>query len=50
VPGATLVRLAPGAARIVLSELTRELQPGEVVIVTLVFQKAGAIGVISPVE
>jgi copper(I)-binding protein len=50
VPGATLVRLQPGGQRIVLSDLTRELKPGEVVIVTLLFEKSGAIGVISPVE
>jgi len=50
VPGATLVRLQPDGERVVLSELTRALRPGEVVIVTLVFEKSGAIGVISPVE
>jgi copper(I)-binding protein len=50
VPGTTLVRLVPGGERVLLTDLTRELKLGEVVIVTLVFQKAGAIGVISPVE
>lgn len=50
VPGTTLVRLQPGAERVLLSELTRELKAGEVVIVTLVFEKSGAIGVVSPVE
>ncbi len=50
VPGTTLVRLQPDGQRVVLSELTRELKAGEVVIVTLVFEKSGAIGVISPVE
>jgi len=50
VPGITLVRLQPDGQHVVLSELTRELKPGEVVIVTLVFEKSGAIGVISPVE
>lgn len=50
VPGATLVRLQPGGRRVVLSELTRELKAGEVVIVTLVFEKTGAVGVVSPVE
>ena len=50
VPGTTLVRLQPDGQHVVLSELTRELKPGEVVIVTLVFEKSGAIGVISPVE
>lgn len=50
VPGTTLVRLEPGGQRIVLSDLTRELKVGEVVIVTLVFEKTGALGVVSPVE
>ena len=50
VPGNADVRLAPGGRRVVLSDLTRELKPGEVVIVTLIFEKSGAIGVISPVE
>lgn len=50
VPGTALVRLQPGGQRVVLSELTRELKPGEVIIVTLFFEKTGAIGVVSPVE
>jgi copper(I)-binding protein len=50
VPGTTLVRLQPDGPRVLLSELTRELRPGEVVIVTLFFEKTGAIGVIAPVE
>ena len=50
VPGITLVRLQPDGQHVVLSELRRELKPGEVVIVTLVFEKSGAIGVVSPVE
>jgi copper(I)-binding protein len=50
VPGATLLRLAKDGPRVLLSELTRELKPGEVVIVTLFFEKAGAVGVISPVD
>ncbi|MBI2157844.1 MAG: copper chaperone PCu(A)C [Candidatus Rokubacteria bacterium] len=50
VPGNAQVRLAPGGQRVVLSDLKRELKPGEVVIVTLIFEKSGAIGVISPVE
>ncbi len=50
VPGTTLVRLQPGAPHVRLSGLTRELKPGEVVIVTLFFEKTGAIGVIAPVE
>ena len=50
VPGTSLVRLHPGGDRVALSELTRELKVGEVVIVTLFFEKSGALGVVSPVE
>ena len=45
-----LTRLHSGGERVALSELTRELRPGEVVIVTLYFEKSGALGVVSPVE
>src|SRR5215831_8765572 len=50
VPATSLVRLKPGGERVALSELTRELKAGEVVIVTLFFEKSGAVGVISSVE
>jgi len=50
VPGATLVRLHETGERVALSELTRELKTGEVVIVTLFFEKYGAMGVVSAVE
>ena len=50
VPATSLVRLHPGGERVALSELTRELKPGEVVIVTLFFEKSGALGVVSSVE
>ena len=50
VPATSLVRLKPGGERVALSELTRELEAGEVVIVTLFFEKSGALGVISSVE
>jgi copper(I)-binding protein len=50
VPGTSLVRLQAGGERVVLSELTRELKTGEVVIVTLFFEKSGALGVVSSVE
>jgi len=50
VPGTSLVRLHSGGERVALSELTRELKAGEVVIVTLFFEKSGALGVVSPVE
>ena len=45
-----LTRLHSGGERVALSELTRELKTGEVVIVTLFFEKSGALGVVSPVE
>jgi len=50
VPGTSQVRLHAGGERVALSELTRELKPGEVVIVTLYFEKSGPLGVVSPVE
>ena len=50
VPGTSRVRLHAGGERVRLSELTRELKAGEVVIVTLFFEKSGALGVVSPVE
>jgi len=50
VPGTSLVRLHPGGERVALSELTRELQAGEVVLVTLLSEQSGALRVVSPVE
>jgi len=50
VPATGGVRLQPGGERVALSELTRELKAGEVVIVTLFFEKSGALGVVSSVE
>jgi len=50
VPATSLVSLKPGGERVALSGLTRELKTGEVVIVTLFFEKSGALGVISSVE
>ena len=50
VPPTSLLRLHPGGERVALSDLTRELKAGEVVIVTLFFEKSGAVGVVSPVE
>ena len=50
VPATSLVRLQPGGERVALSELTRELKAGEIVIITLFFEKSGALGVISSVE
>lgn len=45
VPAATLVRFTPQGPHIVLSDLTRAVAPGEVVLVTLLFEKLGRIGV-----
>ena len=50
VPGETVVKFGDGAPRVVFSQLTRQLTPGEVVIVTLNFAKYGNLGVISVVE
>jgi copper(I)-binding protein len=50
IPGATTVALRPGGPHVRLDGLTRALAPGEVVIVTLVFEKTGNLGVISVVE
>lgn len=50
VPPTSLTRLHSGGERVALYELTRELKAGEVVIVTLFFEKSGALGVVSPVE
>ena len=50
VPGETVMKLGAGAPRVVFSELTRELTPGEVVIVTLNFAKYGNLGVVTVVE
>jgi copper(I)-binding protein len=50
VPATSLTRLHSGGERVALFELTRELKAGEVVIVTLFFEKSGALGVVSPVE
>jgi copper(I)-binding protein len=50
VPGATRVRLFPEGPHIVLTDLARPVAPGEVVIVTLVFEKVGNIGAITTVE
>jgi copper(I)-binding protein len=50
VPGETTVRLTPEGAYVALSELTRPVQPGETVLVTLLFEKVGRIGVPARVE
>jgi copper(I)-binding protein len=50
VPGATTVSFTAGGPHVVLSDLTRPLTPGETIIVTLLFEKSGGIGVITTVE
>jgi copper(I)-binding protein len=50
VPGETRVRLFPEGPRIVLTDLTRPMVPGEALIVTLVFEKVGQIGAVARVE
>jgi len=50
VPGATTVKFAADGPHIVLDDLTRPLTPGETIIVTLLFQKSGGIGIVTLVE
>ena len=50
IPGETVVQFGENGPRVVLSDLTRTLSPGEVVIVTLHFKKYGALGIISVVQ
>ena len=50
IPGASTVAFRPGGPHVRLAGLTRALAPGEVVIVTLVFEKTGNVGVVSVVE
>ena len=50
IPGETVVRLSPEGPHIVLSDLTKSVTPGEVVLVTLLFEKIGRIGVPTRVE
>jgi copper(I)-binding protein len=50
VPGATTFRFTAEGPHVVLSDLTRALTPGETIIVTLIFEKSGGLGVITTVE
>jgi copper(I)-binding protein len=50
VPGVSVVRLQPESLYIVLSDLTRPVLAGDVLIVTLVFEKSGQIGAITRVD
>lgn len=50
IPGTMTVNFLPDGPHAVLSDLTRPLVPGETIIVTLLFQKYGALGVVTVVE
>ena len=50
VPPTSMLSLRADGERVAISDLTRELKAGEVVIVTLFFEKTGAVGVVSSVE
>ena len=50
VPGAAVMSFTPAGPHVVLSELTRPLELGDTVIVTLVLEKTGGLGVIATVE
>ena len=50
IPGATVVTFERNGPHIVLAELTRALEAGEVIIVTLHFEKSGALGLVTVVE
>ena len=50
VPGQTAVSFDEKGPRVVLSDLTQELKPGDVIIVTLRFQKSGNLGLVTAVE
>ncbi|MGH7323431.1 MAG: copper chaperone PCu(A)C [Candidatus Rokuibacteriota bacterium] len=50
IPGETVVSFEEKGPRVVLTDLTRTLNPGEVIIVTLHFQKSGSLGLITVVE
>ena len=50
VPGATTMKFGAEGPHIVLGNLTRPLTPGETIIVTLLFQKSGGVGIVTLVE
>lgn len=50
IPGETTIQFVPNGTRVVLSDLTRPVGPGEVIIVTLLLQKAGGLGIVTVVE
>ena len=50
IPGEGVLPLRPGAPHVQLSGLTRDLTKGESIIVTLVLEKSGRLGVVTVVE
>lgn len=50
IPGAITVRFAPGGTHVALTGLTRPLVTGETVIVTLMFEKSGGVGIVTLIE
>jgi copper(I)-binding protein len=50
IPGESVVRFHEGGPRLVLTGLTRALEAGEVFVLTLHFQKSGALGLVTVVE
>ncbi len=50
IDGETTVLLVPKGTHVVLADLTRPLVEGETIIVTLLLQKAGGLGVVTVVE
>jgi len=50
VPGASVTSFTESGPHVVLSELTRTLTTGDTIIVTLVLEKMGGLGVIATVE
>jgi len=50
VPGATVMSFTATGPHVVLTELARPLVAGDTIIVTLVLEKAGGLGVIATVE
>jgi copper(I)-binding protein len=50
IPGESVVKFHEDGPRVLLTGLTRALTPGEVFIVTLHFEKSGALGLVAVVE
>ncbi|MBI3636725.1 MAG: copper chaperone PCu(A)C [Candidatus Rokubacteria bacterium] len=50
IPGETVTRFHPNGPHVVFSDVQRALKSGDVVLVTLYFQKYGPMGVVTTVE